>query len=89
MNLSFVKYLPLIAAVSKSFFETKKHDFKVKNYDQTKEKIDTIEHLIVKLETKINECRHEIENLNKQILFSKSINLILSIIIILLIIFLR
>jgi len=89
MKLSFLKYLPLIATLSKSFFENKKHDFKVKTYDKTKEKIETIEHLIVKLEKKLSDCRNEIENLNRQIMFSRTINLILSILIIFLIIFLR
>lgn len=89
MKLSLLKYLPLLATFGKNYIDVKKHDMKVKNFDKTKEKIETIEHLIVKLEKKLNECRNEIDNLNRQIMFSRSINLILSILIIFLIIFMR
>lgn len=89
MNLSFIKYLPLIATFAKGFMNNAKQDYKVKNFDKTKEKIDTIEHMLVKVEKKIGECRNEIEDLRRQVMFSRTINLVLSILIIFLILFLR
>ena len=89
MNLSYIKYVPLVVSCAKSLISHTKHDYKVKTYDKTKDKIDTIEHLLIKLEKKISDCRNEIDDLRHQVMVSKVINLILSMLIIALILFLR
>jgi len=89
MGLSFIKYIPLIASLTKGFINNTKHDIKIKTFDKTKEKIDTMEHLLIKMEKKLGECRNEIEELRRQILFSRVINVILGMLLVFLVIFLR
>ena len=89
MKLGMINLITLLMTFVKTFMVHAKHDYKIKTFDKTKEKIDTIEHLIVKLEKKINESRNELEALRQQIMFSRLINLILSILIIALILFLK
>jgi len=88
MSFAFIKYIPLVATIAKGFINTK-HDLKVKTFDKTKEKIDTMEYVLIKLEKKINECRNEIEEVRRQLMFSRTINLVLGMLIIGLVIFLR
>ena len=88
MGFRFWKYIPIIAACAKGLLHLK-HDFKVKTFDQTKEKIDTIEHMMIKLEKKINDCRNDIEDLRRQVVFSRLLNLIMGMLIVILVIFLR
>jgi len=87
MNLSFFQYVPFVYSLVKSFISHKKHDYKVENFNKTNEKIDAMEHMLVKIEKKIRENRIEIEELRKQILFSRVINLILGILIVAIVIF--
>ena len=89
MNFSLLKYLPIVYTCTKGFIDNKKHDYKIRNYDQTKEKINTIEHLLIKLEKKLSECRNEIEDLRRHIMVSRVINIVLAILIIFLVIFMR
>ena len=89
MNLSFIKYIPLMATLAKGFISHAKHDYKVKHYDKTKDKIDTIEHLLIKIEKKLNDARNEIEDLRRQVMFSKVINIVMGVLIVTLVIFLR
>ena len=84
----FLKLIPLITTLAKTFMMNTKHDYKIKTFDKTKEKINTIEHLIVKLEKKVNETRNEIDDLRQQILFSRLMNLVLFLVVIALLIFL-
>ena len=87
MNLSFFQYVPFIFSIFKTFVMHKKHDYKVEHFNKTNEKIDAMEHMLVKIEKKIRENRIEIEELRKQILFSRVINLILGILIVAIVIF--
>ena len=87
MKLSIFQYLPFLFSVFKTFFLQSKHSYRVKNFNKTKEKIDTIEHMLVKVEKRIRETRSDIEELRKQVLFSRVINLILFMILIALVIF--
>ena len=89
MAYSIIKFLPLITALVKGFISNTKQDYKIKTFDKTREKIDTIEHLMIKLEKKLGECRHEVEELRKKVAFAQLMNLILSILIIFLVIFMR
>jgi len=89
MGFAFIKYIPLISTLANSFITRTKHDIKIKSFDQTKEKIDTMEHLIIKLDKKVSDCRHEIEDLRKQLICSRVISLVFGVVIVLLIIFLR
>ena len=82
MTLGLIKYFPILATLARTFFINAKHDYKVKTFDKTKEKINTIEHMIVKLDKKVGECRNEIEYLKQQIMLSRLINIVLAIIII-------
>ncbi|MCL2062899.1 MAG: hypothetical protein FWG98_00810 [Candidatus Cloacimonetes bacterium] len=84
MKLSFIKYLPILSSLARTFMLNAKHDYKIRTFDKTKEKINTIEHLIVKLDKKIGECRNEIDNLRQQVIFSRNLNIILSVMIIVL-----
>jgi len=84
-----INLITLIMTFIRTFMLNAKHDYKIKTFDKTKEKINTIEHMIVKLEKKLGDCRNEIESLRQQIIFSRALNLILSILIIALILFLR
>ena len=81
--------LILIISFIKGLFTNIRHSQKIKNYDKTKEKLDTIEHIVAKLEKKIADTRNEIENLRQQVMFSRLMNLVLFIIVIFLLIFLR
>ena len=89
MIYSILKYLPLIFTCFKGFIDNEKHHHKIRNYDQTKEKINTIEHLIIKLEKKLSECRNEIDDLRRHIMVSRVINIIFGILIIFLVIFMN
>ena len=89
MNFAIWKYIPFAFSVVKTIVAHTKHNYKIKKFDKTREKIDTIEHLIVKLEKKIGECRNEIEELRGQVTFSRTIIIILLIINITLVIFMR
>ena len=89
MISTIFKYLPLIFGFAKGFVDNAKHEYKIKTYNETKDKIHTIEHLITKLEKKIGETRREIDDLRKQIMLSRLINFTLSALIIFLIIFMK
>ena len=89
MGLGLFKLIPLFTTFAKTFIVNAKHGYKIKNFDKTREKIDTIEHLIVKLDKKINDNTNEIENIRQQIMISRLINIILGILIIFLIFYLR
>ena len=89
MALSIIKFLPLITTLVKGFISSAKQDYKIKTFDKTREKIDTIEHLMIKLEKKMNDMRNEIEDLRKKVVFAQFMNLVLSILIIFLVIFMR
>jgi Fe2+ transport system protein B len=81
------RYLPFIFGFIKSFITNTKHNKKIKNYDKTKEKLETIEHMLVKLEKKLGDTRNELENLRKEIMFSRLMNLVLFILVIFLFFF--
>jgi len=87
--LSYLKFLPIISSLARTFMLNAKHDYKIKTFDKTKEKINTIEHMMVKLDKKISETRNEVDNLRQQIAFSNLINIVLFIVVIALILFLR
>ena len=87
MNLSFFQYVPFVYSLLKSFVLHKKHDYKVDNFNKTNDKIDAMEHMLVKIEKKIRENRVEIEELRKQVMLSRVINLIMGILIVVLVIF--
>ena len=89
MAFTIIKFLPLITTVVKGFISNAKQDYKIRTFDKTREKIDTIEHMMIKHEKKLNEMRNEIEDLRKKIVFAQLMNLILSILIIYLVIFMR
>jgi len=84
---AFFQYFPFAFSLFKTFFLEKKHNYKVKTFNKTAEKINTIENMLVKAEKKINETRADIEELRRQIMFSRVITLVLGMIIIALIIF--
>jgi hypothetical protein len=83
---TILKFVPFAFTIFKTFFLEKKHDYKVKHFNQTREKINTIENMIVKVEKKIRENRVEIEELRKQIILSRIINIMLFVIVILMLI---
>jgi len=89
MGLSLLKYIPLITSIVNGFIIKTKHDIKVKSFDQTKEKIDTMEHLLIKLDKKMNDTRHEIEELRKQVICSRVLNIIFFVCLIVLIVIFR
>ena len=82
---SFVKYIPFAFSIFKTIFLQRKHDYKVKTFNKTREKIDIIENLLVKFEKKFRETRAEIEELKRQIMISRIINIILFVVVITLI----
>jgi Fe2+ transport system protein B len=84
---TFEKYLPFIFSFIKSFITNTRHSKKIKNYDKTKEKLETIEHILVKLEKKIGDTRNELESLKREIMLSRLMNLVLFILIIFLFFF--
>ena len=87
--VSFFKYIPILSSLARTFIVNAKHDYKIKTFDKTKEKINTIEHMIVKLDKKLSETRNEVETLRQQIIFSRLMNLILFIVVIGLILFFK
>ena len=89
MFSSFLKFMPYLFSFSKSMVDDAKHKQKIKSFDKTREKIDTIEHLITKLEKKISDCRNEIEDLRRHIIISRIFNFVLAVVIIFLVIFMR
>jgi len=89
MGFAFLKYIPIISTLANSFITKTKHDIKIKAFNQTKEKIDTMEHLMIKIDKKVSDCRHDIEELRKQLICSRVVTLIFGVAIVLLIIFLR
>ncbi|HPY97169.1 MAG TPA: hypothetical protein PL063_08140 [Candidatus Cloacimonadota bacterium] len=80
MNL--IKYIPLLSAFVKTWLKNKEHDKKIKDFDKTAEKLSVIENLIVRLEKKHKEINIELDNLHKQIMINRIINIALSVIII-------
>jgi len=84
---AFFQYFPFAFTLFKTFFLNKRHDHKVKNFNKTAEKVNTIENMLVKVEKKLRETRTEIEEIRRQILFSRVIMLIMGMLIIGLIIF--
>jgi len=75
---------PFIAGLIKAFFDIVNHfirDFdnirKVKKIDKFSEEFSTIEHLLVKLEKKLNEQRFLIEDLKTRILWGNIVIIIL------------
>ncbi len=81
MKLNFLKLVPVASAFLSNWMKNKEHDKSVKHHDKTDEKITVIENLIVRLERKIKETRTELDEIQRQILISRTINIILSIII--------
>jgi hypothetical protein len=86
---SYFQYIPFVFSLFKTLFLQKKHEYKIKSFNKTREKIDTMEHLMVKQEKKLREMSIEIEDMRKQIMISRLFNLILFIVVIFLVIFLR
>ena len=75
---------PLIAGLIKAFFDIVNHfikDFdnirKIKKIDKFSEEFSTIEHLLVKLEKKMDEQRFLIEDLRTRILWGNIIIIVL------------
>jgi hypothetical protein len=89
MKFSLLKYIPFVWTFTRGVINNARHEYKIKKFDQTKEKIDTIEHVLIKIEKKLNESRNEIENLRREIMFSRILNLIMGIVIVFLVIFMR
>jgi len=89
MKLRIDSLIFLIVSFVKGLLTTAKHSQKIKNYDKTKEKLDTIEHMVSKLEKRIADTRNEIESLRQQVMFSRLMNLVLFIVVIFLVIYLR
>jgi len=84
---AILQYFPIAFTLFKTFFLNKKHDYKVKTFNKTAEKINTIENMLVKVEKKIGEARADIEELRRQLMFSRVITLIMGMLIIGLVIF--
>ncbi|MCK4695959.1 MAG: hypothetical protein KAT74_09360 [Candidatus Cloacimonetes bacterium] len=83
------KSSPILSGLIKMFFDIIKHfikDFenirKVKKIDSVAEKFSNIEHMIVRLEDKIQDNRKYIEELKSRILWGNIITIILLLIII-------
>lgn len=79
----------LASSAVSAFFDLIRHfitDFdnkqKVKKIDKYKEGMQNIEHLIVRLEDKIENNRHEIEDLKNRLLWGNIISIVLLLIII-------
>jgi hypothetical protein len=87
--MKLLQYLPFLFSVIKTFVMHKKHDYKVKTFNKSKEKIDSIENMMVKLEKKIREMRSEMEDLRKQIILSRIVNITLGATIIVLMIIMK
>ncbi len=82
MSFSFVKLIPFLTTIVGSWMKNKDHDTRIKKFDNTADKINTIENLIVRLERKLKETREDLSELHKQVLISRTINIVLSSIII-------
>lgn len=80
--MSFLQYLPLVASFAKNWLKNKEHDKQIRDHDQTTEKLSTIENLIVRLEKKLKETDFEIDDLKRQVLLSRTINIILFVLLI-------
>ncbi|MBP7562860.1 MAG: hypothetical protein KA886_03645 [Candidatus Cloacimonetes bacterium] len=81
MNMNLLKLVPVVSTFLSNWMKSKEHDNRIKHHDKTEEKIDVIENLIVRLERKLKDTRTELDELQRQILINRTINLILSIII--------
>lgn len=78
MSFSFVKLIPFLTTLVGSWMKNKDHEHRIKKFDNTAEKINTIENLIVRLEKKLKETREDIRDLHHQIIISRIINIVLS-----------
>lgn len=83
----FKRFLPSFFLIVYELFNHWKRDVSqnsnIKKIDKTAEKLGTIEHMLVRLEKKIQANRDIIQKLQAQLLISKLINLVLLIIILL------
>lgn len=75
---------PLLVGLINMFFEMIKHFFKdfenmkkVKKIDSMQDKFASIEHMLVRLEDKIQENRHQIEDLKNRILWGNIVIIVL------------
>lgn len=82
MSFSIVKLIPFLTTVVGSWMKNKDHDNRIKKFDNTAEKINTIENLIVRLEKKLKETREDLRELQHQVILSRIINIVLSCVII-------
>ena len=75
---------PIITGLINTFFDIIKHfvkDFenmrKVKKIDKFSDKFSTLEHLLIRLEKRMDENRHQIEDLKNRILWGNIVIIIL------------
>ncbi|MCK4957581.1 MAG: hypothetical protein KAS49_08080 [Candidatus Cloacimonetes bacterium] len=75
---------PIINGIISTFFDVIKHfinDFdnsrKVKRIDRFSEEFSTLEHMLVRLEKKLDENRHQIEDLKNRLLWGNIIIIVL------------
>ncbi|MDO9577853.1 MAG: hypothetical protein Q7J16_08210 [Candidatus Cloacimonadales bacterium] len=75
---------PLLVGLINMFFEMIKHFFKdfenmkkVKKIDSMQDKFASLEHMLVRLEDKIQENRHQIEDLKNRILWGNIVIIVL------------
>lgn len=75
---------PLLVGLINMFFEMIKHFFKdfenmkkLKKIDSMQDKFASIEHMLVRLEDKIQENRHQIEDLKNRILWGNIVIIVL------------
>ena len=78
------KSSPILAGLINAFFDLLKHlikDFdnmrKVKKIDKFSEEFSTIEHMMIKLEKKLDDNRHQIEELKTRLIWGNIIIIIL------------
>ncbi|MDP8200866.1 MAG: hypothetical protein P9M11_01850 [Candidatus Tenebribacter burtonii] len=84
---------PILSGLINIFFDMIKHfikDFdymrKVKKIDTTAEKFSALEHMIVRLENKINDNWKDIEELKSRLFWGNAINIVLLLVVIYLLI---
>lgn len=84
---SFKRYLPsfliLVFEVLKHFKRNVSHNNNIRKIDKTAEQLGTIEHMLVRLEKKIQLNRDMIDKLKLQLFLSMAINFVLLIFILL------
>ncbi len=60
-------FIPLVFELIQHFNRNKAHDQNIKKLDKTQEKLSTVEHMLVRLEKKIQTNRDEIQKLTIRI----------------------